>query len=85
MSCIRAHYGLPCATHEYAGYETAHGDNWEMWDYLQAEDDDVLSISSRLRDVMIGSEDEMESVMSGPLSDDGHEDALGGSRRHTST
>ncbi|EIE23945.1 hypothetical protein COCSUDRAFT_65658 [Coccomyxa subellipsoidea C-169] len=39
-----------------------------------AEDDDVLSISSRLRDVMIGSEDEMESVMSGPLSDDGHDD-----------
>ncbi|KAK9906713.1 hypothetical protein WJX75_006615 [Coccomyxa subellipsoidea] len=39
-----------------------------------AEDDEVLSISSRLRDVMIGSEDEMESVMSGPLSDDGHDD-----------
>lgn len=34
----------------------------------------MLSISSRLRDVMIGSEDEMESVMSGPLSDDGHDD-----------
>ncbi len=45
----------------------------------------MLSISSRLRDVMIGSEDEMESVLSGPLSDDGHDDALGGSRRHTST
>ena len=41
---------------------------------MQAEDDEVLSISSRLRDVMIGSEDEMESVMSGPLSDDGHDD-----------
>ena len=37
----------------------------------------MLSISSRLRDVMIGSEDEMESVLSGPLalSDDGHDDS----------
>lgn len=34
----------------------------------QGEDDDALSISSRLRDVMIGSEDEMESVLSAPLS-----------------
>ena len=34
-----------------------------------------MSISSRLRDVMIASEDEMESVMSGPLSDDGREEA----------
>ena len=34
-----------------------------------------MSISSRLRDVMIASEDEMESVMSGPLSDDGIDDA----------
>ncbi|CAL8462573.1 g2106 [Coccomyxa elongata] len=54
-----------------------------------AEDDDVLSISSRLRDVMIGSEDEMESVLSGPLalSDDGHDDshapALGPGRRQS--
>ena len=34
----------------------------------QGEDDDALSISSRLRDVMIGSEDEMESVLSAPMS-----------------
>jgi len=53
----------------------------------QAEDDDVLSISSRLRDVMIGSEDEMESVMSGPLalSDDGHDDAAHAAGRRHST
>jgi hypothetical protein len=43
----------------------------------QADDDDMMSISSRLRDVMIGSEDEMESVMSGPLSDDGPDDGPG--------
>lgn len=43
-----------------------------------------MSISSRLRDVMIASEDEMESVMSGPLSDDGREDAPAlGVRHHT--
>ena len=34
-----------------------------------------MSISSRLRDVMIASEDEMESVMSGPLSEDGRDEA----------
>ena len=34
-----------------------------------------MSISSRLRDVMMASEDEMESVMSGPLSDDGRDEA----------
>lgn len=34
-----------------------------------------MSASSRLRDVMIGSEDEMESVLSGPLSDDGRDEA----------
>ena len=34
-----------------------------------------MSISSRLRDVMIASEDEVESVMSGPLSDDGRDEA----------
>ena len=39
------------------------------------EEDDAMSISRRLRDVMIASEDEMESVMSGPLSDDGRDEA----------
>jgi len=41
-----------------------------------------MSISSRLRDVMIGSEDEMESVLSGPLSDDGRDDAATHDSRH---
>ncbi len=49
----------------------------------QGMEEDAMSISSRLRDVMIGSEDEMESVLSGPLSDDGRDEAAShGARQH---
>ena len=41
---------------------------FQLYCLYQGEDDDAMSISSRLRDVMIGSEDEMESVLSAPLS-----------------
>ena len=49
----------------------------------QGMEEDAMSISSRLRDVMIGSEDEMESVLSGPLSDDSRDEAAPhGARQH---
>ena len=41
-----------------------------------------MSISSRLRDVMIASEDEMESVLTGPLSDDGRDEGPMLAARH---